>query len=163
MPLLRRRRLPAAVLAVVLPPGERRTAWALTVDGEPVVATDRALLLPAGGRLEWSQVERAVWKPPQLTVTEVAEVDGGGAHHRLALADEGDLPAVLRTRVTASVAWSTHERLSPSGGVRVVGRRVAGEDLLRWQLVYDVGTDPDDPLVRAQAEALLEGARRSLG
>jgi hypothetical protein len=47
--------------------------------------------------------------------------------------------------------------------VRVVGRRVAGERTLRWQLVFDAGTDRDDPLVRAQADDLLEGARRSIG
>ncbi len=163
MSLLRRRRVPAAVRAVRLPPGERRTAWAVASSGEPVVATDQALLLPEGRRLEWARIERASWRPPQLTVVEVAPVEDTGAHHVLALDDEGDLPAVVRTSVTGSVAWSAHERLAPRGGVRVVGRRVPGRDALGWQLVYDAGTDLDDPLVRAQAEALLEGARRSIG
>lgn len=163
MPLLRRHRVPAAVKAVRLPPGERRSAWAVTTSGEPVVTTDRALLLPAGQRLEWAQVERVSWRPPQLTVVEVAEVEDTGAHHVLALDDEGDVPAVVRTRVTASVAWSAHERLAPRGGVRIVGRRVAGQDVLSWQLVYDAGTERDDPLVRAQAQALLDGARRAIG
>ena len=163
MSLLRRRPVPAAVKAVRLASGEHRVAWAVTTDGAPVVATDRALVLPDGGRLEWPQVERATWRPPLLTVLEVAEVEGTGAAHALALSQEGELPAVVRTRVTGSVAWSSHERLSPRGGVRVVGRRVPDEELLRWQLVYDVGTDRDDPLVRAQAEALLEGARRAIG
>ena len=163
MPLLRRRRVPPQVRAVPLPAGERRTAWAVTAAGEPVVATDRTLLLPGGHRLAWEQVERASWRPPHLTVLEVADVEGAGAVHDLVLEDAGDLPAVVRTRVTGSVAWSTHERLSPDGGVRVVGRRVPGEEVLRWQLVFDTGTDTGDPLVRAQAQALLEGARRSIG
>lgn len=145
-----------------MPAGERRLGWALTDAGEPVVVTDAALLLPAA-RLEWRQVERASWAPPVLVVDEVAEIAGTGARHALALVDEADLPAVVRTRVTASVAWSSHSRLSPAGGVRVVGRRRTGPDGLEWQLVYDEGTDTGDPLVRAQAEQLLAAARSALG
>ena len=48
-------------------------------------------------------------------------------------------------------------------GVRVVGRRRPGQDLLDWQLVYDAGTDLDDPLVRVQADELLLTARRTVG
>ena len=160
---LLRRRVPAAVRAVPVPPAERRTAWATTAAGEPVVATDQALLLPGGGRLAWAQVEHVTWRLPTLTVTEVAEVEGAGAAHVLELDDADGLPAEVRTRVTGSVAWSSHERLSPVGGVRIVGRRVPGAEVLTWQLVYDAGSDTGDPLVRAQAEALLEGARRSIG
>jgi hypothetical protein len=163
MSFLRRRRVPPVVKGLVLEPGERRMSWALTAAGEPVVATDEALVLPGGGRLEWHQVERATWQRPVLTVLEVQPVEGSGARHRLELADEGDLPEVVRNRVTASVAWSSHARLSPRGGVRVVGRRRAGRETLDWQLVYDPGTDLADPLVRAQAEELLEGARRTIG
>lgn len=147
---------------VAVPAGERRLGWALTTTGDPVVATDAALLLP-GGRLEWRRIERAGWAPPVLVVDEVAEVAGAGARHELTLTDEADLPAVVRTRVTASVAWSSHSRLSPHGGVRVVGRRRPGQDGLDWQLVYDDGTDIGDPLVRAQAEQLLDAARSSVG
>ncbi len=160
---LRRRAVPPAVKALRLPTGERRTAWGLTVAGEPVVATDLALLLPGELRLEWSQVERATWLPPRLTVLEVADVEGTGARHVLDLDDPGDLPQSVRTRVTGSVAWSSHEKLAPTGGVRVVGRRIPGSEVLHWQLVFDAGTDRDDPLVRAQADALLERARRSIG
>ena len=163
MSFLRRRPVPPAVKALPLLPGERRVAWALTAAGEPVVATDAALVLPGDVRLEWHRVERAGWQRPRLTVLEVAGVEGAGARHELELADEGDLPEVVRTRVTASVAWSSHSRLAPRGGVRVVGRRRPGLEVLEWQLVYDPGTDLADPLVRAQAEELLEGARRSIG
>ena len=98
-----------------------------------------------------------------LRVREVAEVAGSGPEHVLELADEGDLPEVVRDRVTGSVAWATTARLDPDGGVRIVGRRVPDAEVLEWQLVFDEGTDPDDPLVRAQAEHALTQARRTIG
>lgn len=163
MAWLRRRPVPDAVKAVRLPPGERRTSWAVTPTGEPVVATDTAVLLPSGVRLDWPQIAKATWTPPRLTLVEVAEVDGAGAKHVVELTDDSELPAVVRNRVTASVAWSSHSKLAPAGGVRVVGRTFPGADALQWQLVYDTDTDAGDPLIRAQAEQLLNGARRSLG
>lgn len=164
MPFLRRRRTPDAVAAVALEPGERRVAWALTAEGEPVVATDGALYLPGPRRFAWSQVERATWERPRLTVTRVSPVEGSGEQASVVLSDDdGDLPDVVRARVSASVAWSSHSKLAPAGGVRVVARRRAGVDALDWQLVYDRGTDPAAPGVRAQAEQLLEAARRTIG
>lgn len=160
---LRRRPLPDAVRALALLPGERRVAWALTPAGEPVVATDLALHLPDGERVAWPDVERASWQRPALQVLEVAEVAGTGRPHLVELDGDTDLADVVRTRVTGSVAWSSHSRLSPAGGVRVVGRRRPGLEVLDWQLVYDPGTDTADPLVRAQAEQLLLGAQRSVG
>ena len=163
MPLFRRKRVPAAVAAVVLEPGERRSAWALTSDGDAVVATDRGLRLPGAERLDWPDVERASWARPVLTVLRVAAVAGAGERRSVRLEDEGDLPDVVRSAVTGSVGWSSHYRLGPAGGVRVVGRRRPGLDLLDWQLVYDAGTDLDDPDVQAQAAELLLVARRTVG
>jgi hypothetical protein len=78
--------------------------------------------------------------------------------------DDGDVPEIVRARVSASVAWSSHSRLSPAGGVRVVARRrVDRDDSFEWQLVYDRGTDPQDPGVQAQAEQVLQAARRTMG
>ena len=163
MSFLRRRPVPPAVKAVALAPGERRLAWAVTPAAEPVVATEEALLLPGGARLEWHRIEKATWQRPHLHVLEVQPVGGTGAQHRLELADEGGLPEVVRDRVTSSVAWATTARIDPDGGVRIVGRRVPDAEDLEWQLVFDQGTDPDDPLVRAQAEHALKGARRTIG
>ena len=151
---------------MVLPPDERREAWALTADGEPVVATAQRLLLPGGVDLPWSAVERVSWRRPRLLVVESNEVVGAGAHRSLELAEGaggGDLPTLVRSRVTASVAWSRHERLAPAGGVRIVGRRQPGSEVLAWQLVFDEGTPMADPLLRAHAQELLDGARRSIG
>lgn len=161
--LLRRPPLPEAVAAVALDPGERRLAWGITTAGDAVVATDRGLRLPGRPAVAWADVERALWRRPVLTVSQVAAVEGTGARWQLELGDEGDLPDTVRTQVTGSVAWSNHVRLSPAGGVRLVGRRRPGQELLDWQLVFDTGTDPDDPGLRAQAEALVEDARRTIG
>ena len=158
-----RRRAPEAVRAVALDAGERRTAWGLTTAGDPVLATDVGLRVPGSVRLDWPDVEKATWVRPVLEVLEVAQVSGAGRRWRFELAEEGELPETVRSSVTASVAWSTHVGLSPAGGVRVVGRRRPGHELLDWQLVYDRGTDPDDPDVRAQAMAILADARRTIG
>lgn len=161
--LLRRRPVPDAVREVVLEPGERRRAWGLTTAGDPVVATDLGLHLPRTPRLDWADVERATWRRPVLAVSRVARVDGTGARWQLELVEEAELADVVRSAVTASVAWSNHVRLEPAGGVRVVGRRRAGQDALDWQLVYDSGTDLGDPAITQQAEALLQDARRTIG
>lgn len=158
-----RRPVPDVVRAVALERGDRRLAWALTDAGEPVVATERGLLLPGRPLLPWVRVERAGWHEQVMTVREVAEVEGTGPAVTLRLADPGDLPALVRTRVTASVTWSTHARLPAGGGVRVVGRRRPGQDALDWQLVFDRGTDTGSPEVRAQAQQLLDDARRAIG
>ena len=162
MPLFGRR-VPAAVAAVTLDPGERRIAWGLTPGGDAVVATDVGLRLPGAPRLDWPDIERASWARPVLTVLRVATVAGTGERRSVQLEDEGRLPDVVRSAVTGSVGWSGHYRLRPAGGVRVVGRRRPGQDQLDWQLVYDAGTDLDDPAVQAQAADLLLAARRTVG
>lgn len=162
MPLFPRR-APDAVRAVALEPGERRTAWGLTPDGQAVVATDLGLHLPGAERLDWPDVEKASWARPVLTVLRVAAFAGSGERRTVHLEEPGSLPDAVRTAVTGSVGWSSHYSLPPSGGVRVVGRRRPGRELLDWQLVYDPGTDLDDPVVRAQAEQMLLNARRTVG
>jgi hypothetical protein len=165
----RRRPVPDAVRALALPPGERRLGWALTRDGDPVVATAASLLLPGRDPLPWSAVERAGWQRPVMTVVEVAPgaapVSGTGRTTVLHLDDDAEAGLVdaVHAGVTSSVAWSTHVRFRPAGGARVVGRRRAGEDVLDWQVVYDAGTDVHDPQVRAQAQAVVERSRRSIG
>ena len=166
MGVLRRRTTPEVVRAVALDRGERRVAWALTTEGEPVVATDAGLRLPDGTHLAWEQIERASFQRPTLMVRELAEVEGSGAAHQVTLDLDGDvtdLPETVRTRVAASVAWSSHTKLAPAGGVRIVGRRRRGLDVLDWQLVFDRDTDPRDPALRAQAEQYLDAARRTVG
>jgi hypothetical protein len=156
------------VRAVALEAGDRRTAWALTTDGSPVVATERGLVLPGCERVDWADVERAGWQRPVLTVVETAvddpRVAGTGRTTTLTMQDDdGGLPDVVHAGVTSSVAWSSHVRFSPAGGARVVGRRRHDQELFDWQVVYDPGTDVDDPHVRAQAEAVVLRSRRTVG
>ncbi|HWH29110.1 MAG TPA: hypothetical protein VNU26_09135 [Mycobacteriales bacterium] len=168
MRLFRRRPVPDVVRAAAVPRGDRRVAWALTDDGRPVVVTTLGLLLPGGDLLPWAQVEHVGWQRPVLTVDELAPgaapVGGTGRTTVLRLVDDdGGLPDAVRAGVSGSVAWSTHVRLQPTGGVRVVGRRQPGSDDLQWQTVYDAGTDVADPAVRAQAAAVVARSRRTIG
>ena len=155
--------MPDQVRAVALEPGERRLGWALTTTGEPVLATDLGLRLPDGGRWAWPDIERVSWRRPQLLVVRVSASEGSGPRVQLELEQEEALADVVRSQVTGSIAWSDHVKLVPSGGVRVVGRRRPGQDLLEWQLVFDAGTDPDDPSLRAQADEVVLRARRTVG
>jgi hypothetical protein len=155
-----RRQVPDGVRA--LAPTERRLAWAVTEDGTPLVATPTSLY--AGELvLPWTTVAKVVWQPPVLTVREVADVEDAGPAHRFALAQDEQLAEVVRAQVTTSVAWSDVRRLEPGGKVRLVGRRVPGVDALLWQLVWLDGTDPHDPALRAQADALVASLRGSIG
>lgn len=165
MGIFRRTAVPAAVKGVALGPGERRVAWATTPDGQPVVASTRALYLPDGMTLAWDAIERVHWDRPVLRLIELTERAGGGQQHRveLDLDQDTDLPVEVRARISASVAWSSHVKLRPAGGVRIVGRRRAGMEVLDWQLVFDADTDPTDPAARAQAEEHLAAARRTIG
>src|SRR3954454_22278229 len=97
MGVLRRRTTPDGVKAVALDRGERRVAWALTTDGEPVVATNVGLRLPGAPVLPWDHIERASFSRPVLTVLELAEVEGAGAAHQVSLDLEGDVTDLPET------------------------------------------------------------------
>lgn len=161
--LLGRSALPEVVRAVSLEPGERRLGWGVTTAGEAVLATSRGLRLPGAELLDWADVERATWRRPSLVVTRVSPVDGTGPRWQVELEQEDDLADAVRAQVTGSIGWTDHVRLQPEGGVRLVGRRRPGQDLLDWQMVFDAGTDPQDPALRAQAEAHLLEVRRRIG
>lgn len=158
--ILRRTKVPEAVRA--LAPAERRLAWAVATDGTALVASPTALY--AGGlQLAWSSVEKVVWRPSVLTVLEVADVEGAGAAHTWELEQDARLAETVRAQVTSSVAWSDRRALQPAGAVRLVGRRVPGQDQLLWQTVWEPGTDFGDPALRAQAQEQLDGLRRTIG
>lgn len=154
-------------MRAAVPQGDRLAGWAMTADGRPVVATEQGLVLPDAGRVAWHAVEKATWERPRLTVLVLAEGpavrSGAGPSYSVVLDDPRNLAEVVRTRVTGSVAWSSHATLRPAGGVRIVGRRNPDREVFDWQLVFDRDTDLDDPLVQAQAQELLEAARRTIG
>jgi hypothetical protein len=174
----RRERPPTEALRS-LDDDERVTAWADLAGGGVAVATVRGLWLPAPaggsddgepGRLAWHLIVKATWQPPALSLVEAvegAELDGARVLQErrartVRLRAPRDLPAQVRERVTRSVRYTEHHQLAPGGGVRVVARRVAGRDGLAWQLRFDAGTDPDDPLLREQVTRLLAATREAL-
>ena len=155
----RRPKLPAA-LRPALEPGERVLAWAHVTEDQVLVATNLALWLPDRGRLGWHEIHKVAWSGRELRITpaEVAELRESYAVLVDApvltylLLDPAELPDQVRTRVTRSVAYTSHHPL-PAGGVRVVGRRVSGVNGLSWAVRYDSGTPADvEPVVKVTDE-----------
>lgn len=165
---LARERPPREALRGVSP-DDRVLAWATLDDGQTLLATRHGLWLPDRDErlLAWYRIVRATWRSGVLSLVE-AEERGAGVVAELPprpyrLAEPRRIPHTVRQRVEHSIGYSAHHQVSPTGGVHVVGRRVAGRDGLTWYLVFDAGTDPDDPLVRAQADEFLRQGRASTG
>jgi hypothetical protein len=161
----RKPKLPAS-LRPDLQPDERVVAWAAVGDDQALVATTRGLWLPDRTLLGWHDIHKAAWSGRELRVTpaETAEerdsyavlVDGPVVS--FLLLDPGELPDQVRTRVTRSVAFTAHYPL-PVGGVRVVGRRISGENGLSWAVRYDSGTPVDMDEVVHVTNELVTAAR----
>jgi hypothetical protein len=146
---------------VAIRSGERLLAWAETPDGA-VGGTRDALYLPGGTRLPWEEVEAADWDLEELalSVTEVGSWGQVRGAHRLVIDEPGRLLELVRERVTASVVLQRHVLVADGRGLRVIARRAPrGDRPLAWVYEYDDGVDPDDPDVRAAAEAALAAAR----
>ena len=163
--LRRRPKLPAA-LKPALEPEERVLTWAPVADGKALVATNFGLWLPDGKRLGWHEIHKAAWSGRELRITpaEVAEIRDGyavlidGPVVGFLLLEPGDLPEQVRARVTKSVAYTSHHALN-AGGVRVVGRRVPGENGLSWAVRYDAGTPVQLPALIELTEELVSAAQ----
>ncbi|MBV9820920.1 MAG: hypothetical protein JO144_01650 [Actinobacteria bacterium] len=180
MAVFGRRVRPPAGLRGLLAPDER--VLAVAEDGPAAVAaTQFGLWLPvdpsdstgvadsigaAGGtaagwrRVGWDRVVKATWSEDGLQVIE-GDVDAGGVvtdrpARMLRLAEPRNLPAVVKTRVEASIARWEQVRV-PGGTARIVARRRAGMDGLVWTARLDTGT-PDSPGARAALAGYLERA-----
>lgn len=146
-------------------------AWSPVGDStDVVVATNRGFWMPgAADRLGWHEIHKAAWSGRELRITpaEVAEERDGytvlvdGPVVSFLLLEPGELPDQVRTRVTRSVAYTTHHVL-PEGAVRVVGRRVSGRDGLSWAVRYDAGTPVERPEVVEATDELVGAARDSV-
>ncbi len=153
-------------------PDERVLAWgALTGDAGWLVATSRGLReVGSEGQgtgvdlLPWHEVGHAKWTAgpghsQALTVTPLAEVEPGVQarqpvrHH--ALADAGELPAVVRRRVDETVVASQRSPLPGGGGVLLVARRVPGQAVREWSVVFDDDSRRSDPVARDAAREKL--------
>jgi hypothetical protein len=163
---LRRRPSIPADLKPPLEPDERVLSWAAISDEQILVATNRGLWLPDGRRLGWHEIHKAAWSGRELRITpaEVAEERDGyavlvdGPVLAFLLLSPGELPDQVRTRVTRSVAYTNHHPLT-TGGLRVVGRRVSGQNGLSWAVRYDSGTPVDLPAVVELTGELVAAAQ----
>lgn len=160
MALWSRRLRPPAGLRGLLTGDERLLAMA---DDGPaaVAATQYGLWLPAESgdapgwrRIGWEQVVKATWGEDGLQVIEGVRDESGVVTDRpaltLQLAEPRTLPAVVKTRVEASIARWEQVRV-PGGTARIVARRRPGTDGLLWTARLDTGT-PDSAAAR---DALL--------
>jgi hypothetical protein len=150
--------------ALPLKPRERLLAVARLADGSWAAATRLALVLP-GRRVDWSAVAHAEWsdEKSELRVDQLRTADSAPETLRLVLDEPGRLPEVVRDGVTSSIIASRHTPVEGRAGVRVVARRVPGDDELLWQVVVDRGLDPADPRVQAVSETAVVELRRELG
>ncbi|MFL6071798.1 MAG: hypothetical protein ACJ73S_00090 [Mycobacteriales bacterium] len=162
MALFRRHKPPAEVTAR-LERHDRLLAWGALDGGGYAAASRLGLLYGADGRLGWHEIDKVAWADGVMEIIPDIEVADGVVEPappvRLVFTEPGDMPLVVRDRVTRSIVVNTHHQFGGGGGVRVLARRVAGQDGLRWLLRYDRGTDREDPEVRARAEALLAEVR----
>jgi hypothetical protein len=154
-------RPPTAVLAELdLAPGERVLAWAVDRDGRWHLGSDRTLHLAdaVGYRsLGWEQIERAEWvgDESKLTVVEAADWGRTERRHEIALAEPGELVALLRERVTRSVLTTAYAQVRGRAGIRIVARRSpVSNGPVQWSYVLAEGLDPADPEVTDAAERL---------
>lgn len=158
---LRRDRPPAEV-AGALEPGDLLLTWAATDDGF-LVASRCGLRLPDARLLPWHRIDRAAWRDGVMQLTEAVEVEPGVMDPQppmtICVAEPRNLPPVVQTRVTQSVAHTSRHALPGGGAVRVVARRVVGQDGLEWSLRYESGADRFDDAVREPAEHLLSEIR----
>ncbi len=136
--------------------GDKPLAWA-PVAGDWVVATRDRLFLPLQEPVRWDEVIRAAWDAPVLAL-QLAQ-----GPYRLVTENPGLIPDVVNERVKASVVVQHHVPLRGDKGVRIVARRVPGGTEVTWRVTFDAGLDPQDPALRADAEAALAEVRATMG
>ena len=154
-------------------PDERVLAWGtLARDEGWLVATSRGLrIVPPevtsvadAEVLPWHEIAEARWSATtdgggSFRVTALREVEPGvqarQPEQRHVLADAGDLPAVVRRRVNQTVVASQRSPLPGGGGVLLVARRVPGQAVREWTVVFDDDERRSDPVAREAARQRL--------
>jgi hypothetical protein len=148
--------------------GERILAWTASSDDTWLVATRTELHLvrpPEVETIPWDEIERADWDrdTDRLRVTEVGTFGVTRRVHETTLVQPGNLLAVIRERVTATVLLQRRAEVPGKGGLTVIARRPPEGGPLRWLYEFDPGVDPEDPAVRKVAEAALRAAAAEVG
>jgi len=152
---------------------ERVLAWGtLARDGGWLVATSCGLrVVPPqvtsvedAEPLPWHQIGSAKWLATgdgggRFEVVPLAEVEPGVQARqpevRHVLSDAGDLPAVVRRRVDQTVVASQRSPLPGGGGVLLVARRIPGQPVREWTVVFDDDAQRSDPHAREAARQKL--------
>jgi len=155
--------------ALALAPGERVLA-AASVEASAagrlphVIATDRALHVPADGgfeRISYESILKLGWDQDQATLTVVRPEPAGRLD--LPLAEPGFVPETVRERVQNTIVYSQHVPLRGPQGVLVSARRAPGAGETRWTVVFDAGLDRNDAELRERAERALAELRAQTG
>ena len=154
-------------------PDERVLAWGpLARDEGWLVATSLGLrVVPTevtdvtdAGVLPWHEVAEARWAATadgggSFVVTSLVEVEPGvqarQPARRHVVTEAGDLPAVVRRRVDQTVAASQRSPLPGGGGVLLVARRIPGQAVREWSVVFDDDERRSDPEAREVARKKL--------
>jgi hypothetical protein len=146
---------------------ERVLAWGTVgpdgADRGYVVATNVGLWWPDDPprRIPWHLIVRASWSERGLSVVEADIVDDLLLAERpartVALENTGKIPPVVRQRVEGSIAI-THEARLDDGPVRIVARRISGQDGHVWLARLGPGM-ADSERSRAQLTALVDELR----
>jgi len=145
-----------------------------TPSGDLVIATPRGLWIsdaaprqpaaekevePSGTLLPWESIVTAKWSADALTVVAAEEIEPQIMKRVpaiiLRLRAPEDVPRVVRLRVDRSVVVSRRHAVGAGSTVLIVGRRISGQDGLRWYAVFDRDSDADDPDLRREATNLL--------
>lgn len=148
-------------------------AWANERSGWPVVASTAAIYLApvesaaseaATGdheRVPYEQVAAATWEEPAL---EIVTVGPDRRRYVLRLDEPGLFPVIVRDRVTASIVVSEHVPLVGVAGARITARRpLVGPGEVSWNVVFDSGLDPGDPVLREAADEAITRLRATTG
>ena len=149
--------------------GDRVLAAAEATEGTWLLGTRDALVLVGPEdvlRLPWEQVETAQWdrEGSRLRVSEVGEFGTVRPVHVLTVEAPGDLLAMVRERVTASVLLQRRFPVVGTRGLRVIARRAPrGRGEITWMLDFDAGVDPEDPEVAEVARQGLRAAQSEVG
>ena len=153
-------------------PDEDVLAWgSLARDSGWLVATSRGLRsVGSHGQgtetdlMPWHEVGHARWSATAdgggtFEVTPLTEVEPGVQARepvrRYVLTEAGDLPAVVRRRVDQTVVASLRSPLPDGGGVLLVARRIPGQPVREWTVVFDDDTQRTDPAAREAARQKL--------
>lgn len=158
-----------------------RPAWATTPDRARVLAaaptrdgdtwllgtrTALVAVTEAGTTTwPWEQVQAADWDADER-VLRVSLIGEFGQQRPVAahpLDQPEKLLQLVRERITASILYLRHHRVTGKHGFRAIGRRSPAGGEVTWMCELDAGLDPATPGLDAAMQAALHRARGEVG